>query len=166
MSFVVKVGKCIDPRNKINKTFNTTFELEGTLKDQCDLLNPTIQIRLVADESLYLPNLAKCNYMYIENFGGRYYYITDFKTIRNSMAEITGHVDVLKTYSSEILANTGLILRSQSNYNKLLEDDCFKTFSNDHVVALKFTGDQFTAGTFVLAVSGGGGGTSSTTSTE
>lgn len=161
MSFAIKIGNTSDPRNKVNKTFNSVFELEGTLKDSCDILNPTIQLRIDPDISLYIPELTSCNYMFIHNFSNRYYYITDFKTLRNGLAEITGHVDVLKTYASEILSNTGLILRSQSNYTKMLDDGCFKVYSNDHVVTQKFTGDQFTSGSFILAVAGGGGGTSS-----
>lgn len=154
MSFTVSIGHCKDPHNKINKSYTATYSLEGTLKDGCDIINPVIRLRIGDSQDIKVPTITKCNYMYISNFN-RYYWITDFNIYRNTVLDVTGHVDVLKTYSSEILSNSGLILRSQSNYTKMLDDGCFKVYADDHIVAQKFTGQTFTQGSFVLAVAGG-----------
>lgn len=155
MSFEIQIGHMTNPENKINKTFNATYTLEGTLKDDCDIINPTIRLRTGDNgDGIFVQTISKCNYMYIDKFN-RYYYITGFNVVRNVILDVSGHVDVLKTYASKILANSGLVLRSQSNYNKLLDDGCFKVYNDDHIVVEKFTGSTFTDGTFILAVSGG-----------
>lgn len=147
-----------DPRNKIDKKFSAEYNLEGTLREVCDVSNPSIDIRIGDSVSIKIPTLTKCNYMYIPNFN-RYYYITNIRIIRNTIANITGHVDVLKSFSSEIKANSALVKRSsqKSVYKKMLDDGCFKVYNNPHIVTKKFNGKTFSkTPDFVLAVSGGG----------
>lgn len=154
MSFTIEIGKTSSPRNKINKTFKSVFSLEGSLKDSCSILQPVIQFRQT--EGMTAQNFAKCNYMYIEKFG-RYYYITDVVSVRNSIVEVHGRVDVLYTYADEILANKGLLLRAsqKANYSKYLDDGTLKIYAPPKVVTKKFNGSSFASNpSFVLAVSG------------
>lgn len=155
MSFTIQIGHMTSPHNQLSKKFNVIYELEGTLKDSCDVLNPTITLRTgsTPDPAIYVPTITKCNYMYIENFN-RYYYITDFNVSRNVVLNVSGHVDVLMTYKNQIRNNTGLILRSATDFNKLLDDGCFKVYSDDIISVQKFSGSTFTRGSFVLAVAG------------
>lgn len=154
MSFEVKIGVCSDAKNKVTKSPSWTYTLTGTLKGACDLLNPTVRLIIGDSKDIKLPTISKCNYMYIANFN-RYYYITSQNIVRNTILEVSGHVDVLNTYKDEIRKNSGLILRSQSNYNKFLDDGCFKVYSNPYIVTKKFTGETFAKNpSFLLAVSG------------
>ena len=106
----------LSPINKINKALTSLNSYPITLRAECDVLNPTIQI--TAEISF------NANYMYIDNFG-RYYFITDIKSIRNGVYEVTGRVDVLQTYASAILGNTAVIARQQNKYNVYLNDTDF-----------------------------------------
>lgn len=165
MSFDIQLGYTESPRNKVSKVFHSYGTLSGTLKNETSILNPTIIMRNDDSVSFNADTIpvTKCNYMYISNFH-RYYYIVDFQSIRNSVFEIVGKVDPLKTFESEILSNTGYILRSasRSNVTRYLDDDKIKIYANPHVVTKKLTGETFAKNpTFILAVSGGGGGTSS-----
>lgn len=153
MSFKIEIGTTKGPKNKIKKEFTVVATFEGVLNDSCSILNPVIRFRTGSSQDYMLKDINQCNYMYIENFN-RYYFITDFNIIRNGIIDISGHVDVLMTYADEILANPGLILRSESNYSKLLDDGCFKVYNDDHIVCKKFDGNTFTDGTFILAVAG------------
>ena len=156
MRFEVKIGICKDAKNKESKSPSWNYTISGLLKDRCDILNPTIRLIIGDSKGIKLPTITKCNYMYIDNFN-RYYFITGFNIVRNTILELTGHVDVLNTYKDQIKANTGLILRSESNYRKFLDDGAFKIFSNPYVVTKKLTGESFAKNpSLILAVSGGG----------
>lgn len=160
MSFNIWLGNTNKPRKALDKSpsFPDRYKFSGTLKDDCDILNPTFMIRTSVAEDVYIPQVAQCNYMYIENFG-RYYFLTDFHIIRNQILEVSGHVDVWYTYRTEIRNNTGLILRASkaSLYNKLLIDDKVKIYNNPFIVQKNFSGDVFPdKNTFILVVTGGG----------
>lgn len=151
MSLEIQFGRTSAPRNALNKNPNFTYTTTGTLRGKCDILNPVIEIKSGTEP---LKSYVQFNYMYIKDFL-RYYYI-EWSTIREGIAQVTGHVDPLYTYRGAILANTGLVLRTatKSQITKMLDDGCFKTYSDDHIVTQKFTGDTFTNGTFILAVAG------------
>lgn len=152
MSFEIKIGKVKEPRNYMSKTFDSAYELTGTLKAETSILDPIILVK--ADN---VNSYARCNYMYIAEFS-RYYYINDVRSVRNDIIEIRAHVDVLYTYKDRILENNALVLRvagkKGANVHKLLDDGCFKVYNDDHIVTETFTGEQFTSGTFILAVVG------------
>lgn len=160
MSFNIYLGNTDAPRKSIHKnpSFPDKYKFSGTLKDDCDILNPTFRIRTSESANVWVPEVSQCNYMYIENFK-RYYFLTDFHIIRNQILEVSGHVDVWYTYRDEIKSNMGLILRASkaSLYNKLLVDDKVKIYNNPYIVLKNFSGDVFPENnTFILAVSGGG----------
>lgn len=156
MSFEIQIGHMTSPENAIKKTFKATYTLTGTLNDGCSVIDPVVRLRIgEKGNGIYVPTITECNYMYIENFN-RYYYITNINVTRNTILDVSGHVDVLMSYADEILVNSGLVLRSQTKFNKLLDDGCFKVYNDDHIVVEPFNGAEFTNGTFILAVSGGG----------
>lgn len=67
---------------KINKNITTIASLSGTLKNETSIMNPTILMEG------NVSSIAGCNYMYIPEFG-RYYFITDVRSIRNKLYEIS-----------------------------------------------------------------------------
>lgn len=144
MSFTIDLQRNNSDINVLNKDVTTLMSVSGVLKSRTSIINPTI----VIEGSLPV----NCNYMYISSFG-RYYYVNDITSISNDLFEISGHVDVLKTYASQIRSSRGIIARQQSNWNLYIDDGVFKTYQNE-ILLLKQFDSGFTTQDFVLAVAG------------
>ena len=135
MSFTIDLYKNSSPRNSFYPSLAKIRSLDGTLREESSLLNPRIRLR-INDVS----DLRNVNYMYIKEFG-RYYYMTDIVSLRNNLIEISGHVDVLSTYRSQILANDAILARagkSNSYYNTYLEDSELATYQDSYVCNYRF----------------------------
>lgn len=145
MSFSIQFMYNNEPMNKINKSPQSLFSLEGTLKDESSIVDPEI---LVAYSS---PIAA--NYAYISSFN-RYYYITDITAVRTGLWRIRMHTDVLKTFSEGILGSPAIISKSSSDYNLYLNDNDYKCQQNDVIITKKFTGGFEDNDRVVLLVAG------------
>ena len=117
--------------NKIGKTKTLIGTYNITLREESSLLYP--KIRLAVSSS----TVANANYMYIAEYG-RYYFITDIISVRNGVVEIAGTVDVLETYSSEILNLDVVIDRQQYVGDFYLPDNDLSIFANPHIVTKEF----------------------------
>lgn len=144
MSFSINLMRNDSDVNEVSKTLATLSTVTGVLKNSTSILSPVIRIEGA------LP--TTCNYMYIETFG-RYYFITDIKSITAGIFEVSAHVDVLQTYADSIKNCTGVVARQQENWNLYLDDGSFKTYQNDKVKALTFSGG-FTSEQFLIAIAG------------
>ena len=149
MSFSITIGKTDSPVNALTKKVTMKQSLAGTLRNESEIINPTIIIQ----SSSALENLFKCNYMEISEFG-RKYFITSVKCIRSYIYEVQGHCDVLSSFASEIRANNAIILRQEHNFNLLLNDDVFKCKQNARVQYKKFP-SQLGHYNYILTVAGG-----------
>ena len=149
MSFSIEIGKISSPTNSIKKKFTSKQTISGTLRNESEILNPTIIIQ----SSSALENLFKCNYMKIADFG-RCYFITSVKCIRTFVYEVQAHCDVLSSFASEILANEAIVLRQENNFNLLLNDDVFKCKQNSRVYYKKFPSGLGNYN-YILTVAGG-----------
>lgn len=78
----------------INKTLGdpTVSMRDGTLRDDCDLIDPIILVHSDPRGS---------NYAWIPEFR-RWYFINDIQAIRTGLWQISAHVDVLMTYRESI----------------------------------------------------------------
>lgn len=100
----------------INKTLGTAKTLSSCqLIDESSIINPVIEIDI--DTALY-----GYNYAYIVYFG-RYYYIDNITVIDGSRMRINMTVDVLMSFSSQILACNVNSRRNENNYDMYLPDD-------------------------------------------
>lgn len=120
--------------------------LNGTLRENCSVIDPIIKV-----EGIVGSNLTKCNYAYIEEFG-RYYYVTNIVCVGN-LFELHMHVDVLMTYRGSIRSNSAVVSRQEKLYNLYLQDGVFKEQANPHYEIKKFP-SGFTSFNFILAVAG------------
>ena len=102
-----------DPR-KLNKTLTSISTYKISLKDENNILNPTLLFA-----TLSIP--AGTNYLYIKEFN-RYYFITNTKIISNTLSEISCKVDVLYTYRDTINASTVVAERTSNKYNRYIPD--------------------------------------------
>lgn len=147
MSFNVRLYNNKSAPETLSKDITELDVLSGTLKNETSIIDPVILF--AAD----VQDVADANYMYIGYFN-RYYFITDIKSIRNNLVEVSAHVDVLMTYRSAIRDNRAIIKRSQNDYNLYLNDGSLKTLQNPIIQTKAF--DPFiSAVEFVLAVAGG-----------
>lgn len=146
MSFTIDLQISMSDKIEMDKTITTIASLDGTLKDATSIIDPVI---LVEGD---LSQFAQCNYMTIPVFG-RSYFVTNIRSIRNDLFEISAHVDVISTWKSEIRGNLAIVKKQQNDWNLYLNDGTFHTYQNPMVLAKQFpTG--FNTLEFVLAVAG------------
>lgn len=116
-------------KNRLGKNKTALSTITGSLRNQCNILTPSIVIE-------YLPPTS-FNYFYIPEFS-RYYFVTNITYITNSIVEITGSVDVLDSYEQQIRANSGVIQRQENIYNLDLYDKSFLTQQNTQLQVKQF----------------------------
>lgn len=146
MSFSISLMRNSSPKEQLDKSLSTLATVSGTLKESTSIINPVIKIQ--CDVSDY----ANCNYMYIPEFD-RFYFVTDITSISDTIAEFSGHVDVLTTYKDQIRGNSAIVRRQENSWNLYLNDGSFKVYQNPMVLTKSFP-NGFTAHEFVLAVAG------------
>lgn len=140
-------------KNTAEKNIGLLFSRDSVvLKNNCDMLNPILNVRIAENE---LNNLYKnVNYFYIDTFD-RYYFVNKI-TFCNGYVEISGHVDVLKTYYNKGLSNLYCVTRRQENsYNTFLNDNEFLCYNNSIVTQKAFPSGFSSGYSPVLIVCGG-----------
>lgn len=145
----ISFGHNSSEKNKIGKNISTTVPLSGYLRNETNVVNPTIRVEASIE------TLAGCNYMEIPAFN-RKYFITDIRSINNKICEVSGHCDVLETYGTEIKTNKAIVGRTatQGNWNLFLNDPMQKVTNKTSVSVLpfpkSFPKDQFSLMLIVL----------------
>lgn len=145
MSFNIDLMHNSDPINKISKNPTTLSTYTGQLVTGTSVVDPDVLV-----ESATLP---AGNYCYISEFG-RYYHITNIESEKTNLWRLHLHVDPLKTYDSQILANPAVIARSSDTFNLYLEDSRYKAYADPIVVTRVFP-SGFNTFQYVLAMLGG-----------
>ena len=97
------------------KSLTDGVTISGTLRSECDILNPVIEFTGIGVDIPY-------NYCYIPTFK-RYYFITEAISIRNDILELSMHVDVLQSWANDILKLGGVINRNEFDFNPYIVDD-------------------------------------------
>ena len=150
MAFTISLFKTASENNRVVKTLTDEKQLSGELRNQTSVLNPSIRIESADNISTY-------NYAYISEFG-RYYYITDITSVRTNCWIISLRCDVLMSYSDQIKAITGVVVRQESNPNKLLVDR-LERLQSDKEIDILYYPDAFSKNLqFILVTAGGQNG--------
>lgn len=147
MSFTITLQKNLSDERTIGKTITSIATMTGTLREESSIIDPVILI------SADLSDLTECNYMTIPDFG-RSYYIRNIESVRANLVRITGHVDVLESFKSEILANNAIVSKQMVDWNLYLDDGTFRVYNNMRVQCKKFP-NSFPAPQFYFALTGG-----------
>lgn len=154
----LKLWKFSKRRNSTSfPTSTPLFELEVTLKDGCNILQPSWLIR-TSNISHYM----QCNYA---NFEGRYYFLRSPTIVRNDLIQIEGSVDVLATYQQYILAKSAFVERAAVAYDPNLPDNLLSqdtTIAQPRVFTSREIAGWDANGTFIVRTIGGSGAISST----
>ena len=88
--------------NVVGKTLDSLKTVNGTIKSNFDILSPYVEVSF---------NPIEYNYCYIPALK-RYYFINDYRIIRNALFGISLKIDVLETYKTEIKAATADLVSS------------------------------------------------------
>lgn len=133
-------------KNVVDKDIVLKANIEGTLREDCSVIDPIITIDLIS-----LSDIKSINYAQIPDFG-RYYYVTNI-ICKGKLFEIHMHVDVLNSYKDELKQLSAVIARQENNNNVMLTDGLLKTYADPHIEIRKASG-SFTDFQYIFCVSG------------
>lgn len=134
--------------NKINKTLSDSISLTGSIKDNTNIVNPTITVQYNAD-------LLTINYCYIPIFN-RYYFVNSIE-LDGDILVIVMACDVLMSFKNDILSSKVRVIRSSSSKIKYLPDSLItQTAKTNYTFKKLGTGFNVAESTnnYVLVLSG------------
>lgn len=132
------------PPNYIVKRGEVIANLEGTLKSPSSVVDVVIDIEGGSPVGF--------NYMFIPDFN-RYYFVTDSVSVNNRLFTVSGHVDALTTYASQIMGFRVITSRQASQYNSYINDSRAVAFQNPKHKTIAFP-NPMNGDSFVLAIVG------------
>lgn len=114
MGFIVKLGVCSDPVNKISKIMTNVTDFDCIVKkvEGINIMNPTILVN---------SSVVDFNYCYIPDFK-RYYYIKSVNIAPNGIFEVELNEDVLMSWKNYINNSKAMLKRSADFRNYYLAD--------------------------------------------
>lgn len=117
MAISVDFGTCNVENEVVNKgaTGAITWTNQNVSCDwlNTDILNPVLKVQ---------SGKVNSNYIKINTFGGRYYFVESAESYAGTHCILRCHVDVLYTYKDAILGLTCLVLRNE-DINKWKRDE-------------------------------------------
>lgn len=137
------------PYNAMSKSLQTIGgSMDLPLKKDMDVLKPVFEMNY----NLAYPQTI--NYMYIEDF--KRYYFTTVKALTGGRVEVSGEVDPLMSWKTDILKH-GAWVERQINYNNYLRDDKLQQIITPYPFARKLEGLEFKNMHYILIANGVGG---------
>lgn len=133
-------------KNKINKTITAGITLSGTLRNSSNVVTPTIIIN-IENPTIY-------NYAYIPEFK-RYYFITDYISVRTGIWQINLKSDVLMSFKDSILASHVLVNKSESHGDNYLSGSNWVSNCKAKTDIISFSGGLLNDGQYILITAGG-----------
>lgn len=145
---IVQLGYTTSENSVIDKDFHVIETVNAILKEGTSIINPTLYINT--------PPTFTLNYIYIADTG-RYYYIDNITALTGGRVSIVAHVDVLKTYASDI-RNMKAVLNKQQNDNHsnlYYEDGSTVVESRSYNTAFNFPNSFNNSPNYILICAGG-----------
>ena len=138
--------KNISEKNKIGKKLLNKLTLNGNLREESSVINPTI---LVENS-----NLSVYNYAYIPDFN-RYYFVSEITSVRNGLWRVSLKCDVLESFKKDIL-NLSCIVDKQQNqsYNNYIDDGSYINRADSFVEIANYQNGFNSSGEFILITAG------------
>lgn len=148
---VIFLYKTTSERNKIIKEFNSndSLTLSGYLRSECSVLQPVIVIEMTGN------TITQYNYCYIPEFG-RYYFINNIESVRTNVWRIHCNVDVLMSYSQQIL-NLNVIVSDETSPDNetYMSGEVWNTTVRTKTDVINFPNGLLDNGEYILITSGG-----------
>lgn len=133
-------------RENSTKRLTMTATHDCVFKNGCNMLNPTLLLELTTNT---FPTYTAFK---IEN---RYYNVTDIRSVRQNLFEISGEVDVLATYKDNILATKAYVVYDNTPNTEIPDNRLpMKTSVSVDKSTVEFPW-EVTDGKFVLSLTGG-----------
>lgn len=143
----ITIGQTTDDRRTIQKSFTGT-DIAVQVKQPCDILHPVF---ILTWSSSYVHD----NYVHAPDLG-RYYYIDNVILLTGNRAEIQCSVDVLMSYSTDILSLTCVVSRQEHASLSMITDPDIMIKNYAIIDTYPFpTKFDFAFGTYVMQVLGG-----------
>lgn len=132
----IKTYRFLGDSRKINKTLTAVSTYSNAvIVGDMSVQSPTISLQLDS-----FTDVINFNYIYIPELR-RYYYV-DNSTIReDGFVQIQCRVDVLKSFSTDILASTQFVERQQNKCTYQLPDNLYNIKSNRNLTIKNFGDD-------------------------
>lgn len=143
----IKLYKIYDDRKKVDKDLTTTLikTITGTLKQDCDILKPEIEVA-------YNDDILPCNYMYIPKFG-RYYFLEP-PILSTQRMFLSGSIDPLTSWASDIKKLNCVLSRQEKLFNLYLNDGNYHLLQKKQISTITFPQSFTTDGSYILTVGG------------
>lgn len=145
MSIQVKFSNQSKRENSTKQLDMTAATLDCVFKNGCSMLRPTLLLEI---NTTNFPDYTAFK------IGDRYYNITDIRSVRDNLFEISGDIDVLATYKSNILATTAYVIYDSTANSELVDNrlpmKTSKTLSEEHVACPL----QLDGGCYILSLTG------------
>lgn len=148
LSFRISLQNNISPPNYLVKDITDIAYATGTLRNGTSITNPTVIIESELSEQF----ISQINYMYIETFN-RYYYVNEIISMGTQLWRVAAHIDVLMSFKTQILANSGIISKQYEKWNLYIDDGTFRS-EQDCLTQVKTFPSGFDTYEWVLAVAG------------
>lgn len=133
-------------KNKISKDITECITLSGTLRNASNVVTPTIMLN-IDNPTIY-------NYAYIGDFH-RYYFITDYVSVRTGLWQLNLKSDVLMSFRDSILASRVLVNKSESSGSSYLSGENWVTSCKTKTDIISFSNGLLNDGQFILITAGG-----------
>lgn len=134
----IKIYKTNDDNRVVNKSLELLTTKNVVLKDNVDIMNPTIILKY--NKSLF----ENMNYFYISEYS-RYYYLKSKECMGSLHYSITLSVDVLMSFKDSFINTPMLINRTSDKAKRNLElaDSNIQTSAQKIVMTEKIDSDVF-----------------------
>lgn len=133
----------------INKVLSSGTIISGTLREESSVINPSFLVEFV--------NPSSFNYCYIPEFG-RYYFIRNITSVRNTIWRINCDVDVLMSFRTQILnlsVTVSDLSNGESNASTYMQGDVWKPTVKTKTDIITFPSGLLDSGEYILITSGG-----------
>ena len=116
----------------------------------------SLTVRLKEGTSIENPTFLitgdKFDIVYVKAFSDHYYFVTDIKSVKNGLTEISCKMDALATFKSTIGSYTAFIERCDYYNNPMIPDPLVAVYNDENTYFSSTAGSYFfsTTGIFVL----------------
>ena len=127
----ISLYKTNSEKNVVYKTLTNEVNFSNvTFKNSTEILNPVITLSTAIDVESY-------NYCYIPEYN-RYYYISNIVSVVNGLWSLNLSVDVLMSFKQHFSKFDVILKRSQTVYNKYINDGEIITEADNIISTVKF----------------------------
>ena len=145
----ISVGFTTESKRENSTKQRTMSTTQSCLfKNGCSMLYPTLLLELDTDSFPAYTGFK------IED---RYYNVTDIKSVRQNLFEISGEVDVLATYKTEIGNATEFVNRAAGAYNPYVIDTKYPALADSDLASIYLSGlATDSEGAYIVGIAGTG----------